>query len=776
MSQLTGWVTGPNRNTPMTAQTSSPERICFEGFEANLHTGELHKSGRKVRLPNQSFNVLAMLLGRAGELVTREELRARLWPTGTFVEYDQSLNAAVNRLREALRDSAEKPRFIETLPKRGYRFIGVIEREIGESLPTRPANSFTRPRAIRSATAPESAHSSAGNTPPSDAHSPTVSYPAKPVYAPTPEAALKAPGTEAAGPTRAGRIVFFAASNAVLLIVVAIFLVGHRSDSERPARAPHEVVPFTTLPGQEVAPTFSPDGSRIAFAWNGEIGNEGQFDLYVKEFGSERLLRLTRHPVKGVVPAWSPDGGSIAFVRVTEDNAEIFLIPALGGTERRVVSGGVAVGHLIRISWSPDGKRIAYPAYASDGSQQIYLLSLDTLQTQPLSPMPECWDALEPAFSPDGTQLALVCTSSWGVYAIYVIGISDGSLRRVTSMMGDPQGLAWAASGGPIVFSNDTGHGGELWEVTLGGRMSQLPFGEDGTSPAVAPKGARIAYVRGQNITDIWRVDLAAAHPEETATRLIYSTRAQRNPRYAEDGTHIAFQSNRSGSTEIWLTDGDGTDPLRLTSFNGAFTDTPSWCSDGRRIAFDSSASGTPAIYVEDINERLPRKVATSRTNLSRPAWSKDCRWLFASDGKPTLYRFPSSGGPAERFTSRPAYNAVALADRVIFSVMEPKGVVLWSSRLGDGAEMPLAGMPRLSYTDAWSANSTGIYYTDSSVRPPTVNFYDFASRTTRTIMTLKTSPVPGGGFGISVSSDGRWLLYSQVDDLQSDIMLGPGS
>ena len=77
--------------------------------------GELHRSGRKVRLPNQSFNVLAMLLGRAGELVTREELRARLWPTGTFVEYDQSLNAAVNRLREALRDSAEKPRFIETL-------------------------------------------------------------------------------------------------------------------------------------------------------------------------------------------------------------------------------------------------------------------------------------------------------------------------------------------------------------------------------------------------------------------------------------------------------------------------------------------------------------------------------------------------------------------------------------------------------------------------------------------------------------------------------------
>jgi len=745
----------------MTAPSSAPERIRFDAFEADLRTGELWKSGRKLRIPNQSFLVLTMLLDRAGQLVTREELRARLWPSGTFVEYDQSLNAAINRLREALRDSAEKPRFIETLPKRGYRFIGSIHRPSGEGAPAVSGDSSKQalvPDAaaqavwVRSGESTEQTPTPAVDTVPADAISPGATRSSR----------------------RIGVVVAAAALTVLLVIAGTVFWVGNHTVSELP---PHrEVVPFTSLPGQELAPTFSPDGSQIAFAWNGETGDDHQFELYVKEVGSERLLRLTDHPAKEIVPAWSPDGGSLAFVRVTEGQAGIFLIPALGGVERPLVSISVALGHVIRISWSPDGKRIAYPAYGRNGAQEVYLVSVDTLQTQPLRLAPECQDAMEPAFSPDGAHLALACTSSYGVYAIYVVGISDGLPKRLISMMGDPQGIAWSHDGRRIVFANDTGRGGELWQVTMEGRPTQLSFGEDGSAPAVAARGERMAYVRARNITNIWRVDLTAASPEESAAKLIYSTRAQHNPRYSDDGKHIAFQSNRSGSMEIWLTDGEGKDPLRLTTFNGSFTDTPTWCSDGRRIAFDSSASGNAAIYIEDIAERLPRKVATSRINLSRPAWSRDCRWLFASDGKPTLYRFPASGGPAQPFTNLPAYYATVLADRVIFSVMESTGLVLWSKSAAGGPEKVLEQMPRLGYGDAWTANSSGIYYTDSSAGQPTLNFYDFAKQTTRRIMTLKKTPVPGGGFGMAVSSDNHWLLYTQVDDLQSDIMLGPSS
>src|SRR3954469_16616462 len=102
------------------------ERVRFGPFEADLQTGELWKSGSRVRLQEQPFQVLAMLLARKGELVTREELRLKLWPADTFVDFDHGLNTAINKLRDALGDSASDPRYIETLARRGYRFIGEV--------------------------------------------------------------------------------------------------------------------------------------------------------------------------------------------------------------------------------------------------------------------------------------------------------------------------------------------------------------------------------------------------------------------------------------------------------------------------------------------------------------------------------------------------------------------------------------------------------------------------------------------------------------------------
>src|SRR4026209_1292222 len=106
---------------------SSSGVVRFGVFEADLRSGELRKNGVKVRLSGQPFEVLSTMLERPGEVITREELQKRLWPDGTFVDFDHSLYNAINKIREALGDSAESPRFVETLARRGYRFIAPVE-------------------------------------------------------------------------------------------------------------------------------------------------------------------------------------------------------------------------------------------------------------------------------------------------------------------------------------------------------------------------------------------------------------------------------------------------------------------------------------------------------------------------------------------------------------------------------------------------------------------------------------------------------------------------
>src|SRR2546427_4289069 len=117
------------------AQTSAPRRILgFGSFEVDLASGELRREGLKVKLQDQPLRLLVLLLERGGEVVTREELRERLWPADTFVDFDHSLNTAVRKLREALGDSAETPRYVETLARRGYRFVAPV----AEPGPTAP--------------------------------------------------------------------------------------------------------------------------------------------------------------------------------------------------------------------------------------------------------------------------------------------------------------------------------------------------------------------------------------------------------------------------------------------------------------------------------------------------------------------------------------------------------------------------------------------------------------------------------------------------------------
>jgi Tol biopolymer transport system component/DNA-binding winged helix-turn-helix (wHTH) protein len=678
-------------------------RIRFGAFEADLGSRELFKDGRRIPLANQSFVALAVLLERPGQLVSREELRRRIWPDNRVVEFDQGLNAVINRLREALGTAPGGESLIETLPRRGYRFAGILPSEDVEAL---------RNRAV--------------------------------VFA-----------------------------FAIVFVLVAVVVAALLTRGNRTASGSLKAEPLTSLIGSEVSPALTSDGEQLLFAWDGAADASGRFDLYSKNMGSERLLRVTRNPATALHAVWAPGAAQIAIARETDHDSGVYVSAPTDGSERLLASASFLDEAFMQLSWSPDGRQVAYAAVESDGWSHIHLVSASGSEKRVLDRPATCADAGLPAFSPDGRRLALVCTSSVAVYDVYVTDQTTGATRSLASMQGNPQGLTWTPKGDALIVANDSGTDSGLWRVALGGGVSRLTRAEGSLGPGVAVAAGHIAFVRANRVVDIWRADLTA--PTRANDNLISSTRTELVPEYSPDGARIAFESTRSGSPEIWIADADGSNPVKLTSLHGPLTGAPSWCPDGRQIAFDSRASGASAVYILDVLEGRPHRLETSIDNLALPVWSQDCRWIIASDGRSALYRVPASGGPAQRFTERRAYRAVVSGSHVIFNVAGEGGVELWSKPVEGGAEGRLEGMVPLRYSDSWTATPLGIFYTSSGTHLPTVSFYDFASHDTRVIRVLEGPPAALGGLGISASKDGHWLLYTRAGKSDADIMMASG-
>ena len=492
----------------------SPRLVRFGTFEVDLPAGEVRKAGVKLKLTGQPFQVLAILLERPGEVVTREELRKRLWPD-TFVDVDHNLNTAINKVREVLGDSAESPRFVETLPRRGYRFIGELEPPV-----------------------------------------PPVKEPvAEPVVTVEPDRGW---------PSRQQWLKIAAGALAIAVVALAT-VVAYRW--HRPLRPQGQealtALPFTALPGQETAPAFSPDGSRIAFAWNGDPGPGTKgFDLYVKAIGSETLLRLTRHPSEWISPAWSPDGTQIAFHRLAGADTGIYVVPALGGPERKLRSTRMpgTWGPMSMISWSPDGKWIAFNNVPGDEHAMMSLLSTETLETERLPNGANCLEQGQPAFSHSGDHLAYWCYRTTGEAGLYSLPLPDGKPKMIGPFRAFPHGLTWSADDEKLIYSHWNTSSFQLGEATVAnGSVKRLAFEGNAHLPTVSPKGDKLAYSSVSASFNLWRRDLL--QPESPAVELIPSSRAQFDAQYSPDGKRIAFASIRSGRQGVWISSDDGQQP-----------------------------------------------------------------------------------------------------------------------------------------------------------------------------------------------------------------------
>ena len=596
-------------------------------FEIDREVGELRKHGALIRLQEQPFRLLCVLIEYPGKVISREELRRRRWPANTFADFDSSLDTATTKVRQALGDSARHPRFIETIPKRGYRFVA----------PVAPVH------------------------PPGEAEATTA--PGQPQKR---EPALGVQAVRHVSQTRRLAYWFTGTMITVVLGLAAFYLV-----SWEPPAAPVNLtaLPLTAFPGTEVNPALSPDGKQVAFAWDGE--KQDNFDIYIcgVPMRSGEPLRVTGSPAHEFAPAWSPDGQKIAFLRQTGgDRGDLLVVSVGGGPEHRVAgirSREIELRRTIALSWSADGQWIA-AAHREPGDQADGIYAFSATGARQRLTIPSIGDHghYMPAFSPRGTALAFCRLTGATASEIHVLPLGAnlapaGVSRSVTGSKGWAARPVWIRDGNSIlhVFSQYAGSQRELRMISLRGSTVQtqaVPIRDEPSELTVG--GTSLVYSRGVRDTNIWRARIPPVGDSPTVPeRLISTTQNDDKPSYSPDGLKIAFTSHRSGSDEIWIANGDGGSPVQMTSFGGPLVGPVRWSPDARQLVFHFRPEGQSDLFVMPALGGSPVRLTRNESDDTTPSYSPDGRWIFfisRRSGQPSVWKMRSNGGPATQVTS----------------------------------------------------------------------------------------------------------------------------
>jgi Tol biopolymer transport system component/DNA-binding winged helix-turn-helix (wHTH) protein len=731
-------------------------RARFGPYEVDLHTHELWKFGTRIKLVGQPFEILSMLLSSPGELVTRDEMRSRLWPSDTFVDFNHGLNAAVNKLRDALSDSAESPRYIETLPRRGYRFISEVEWL--EAQPPAPTLRSSAPTPVEPQPVPQFAFAS---------DLPLEAVPAHSAWR---------------------RYLVGVGLLCSLFITAALFV--HPVSPFGEADAAHAMAEHTRplLAISDTAyPAFSPDGNSIAFRRYAYAGGSG---IYVSSVGSDSAQQLTSNDGDDS-PVWSPDGRLIAFTRRIGRSYSIHIMPSdAGGAEKReaeariktrsvlfraspsasvdqeLSTGGVSLAHG-ELDWSPDGRFIAF-----SGSDGLYLLSRADSTVHRLTEAPQSTQDWGPAFSPDGKKVLFVRDNQLDLSnEIRSVSVGGGDWTQIFSERGKigspPQ---WSYDGRSVIFSSNRNGHPALWRISLDSPAEAIQVSEAGSpawDPAVSRRGYRLAFERLLRSLSIWQIDLTGT---DIRPYLVVSSTSDTDqgpgPQFSPDGKKLAYMSDRSGTMEIWIANRDGSNAYQLTAVGGAGT--PRWSPDSGAIVFDVASNTGPKIVLVNLHDAMPQTLAEGVC----PSFSRDGKWVYFASarlGDWQVWKVPATGGSTVQVTQHGGHAALESLDgQWVFyaknAMAEPE---VWRVPVHGGAESPVP-LVRPGTWASWQVTKKGILFVGPSLgHQASLSFYDFAHQRTTTLAALKRTP-----FWLGATTDGKLVAFDQPGQEQSQAML----
>jgi eukaryotic-like serine/threonine-protein kinase len=577
----------------------------FGPFEVNVTSGELLKNGRRIKLQEQPYRLLVALLENSGEVISREELRHRLWREDTYVDFDGSLRVAVRKLREALGDDADRPRYIETHPGRGYRFIGSLQPP---------------------------------GTPPLQSPPTTI-----------PNDKPKA---------RWARKSWWLAGIAACLISFAVGWRLRQSPAPTPA---WKLTRLTSDTGSSDSPALSPDGKLVAYS--SDRASEGERDLYVKQLSGGDPIRLTSDGAGNTTPDFSPDGTKIVF-RSERDGGGIYEIPAFGGEIHLVARDGL--NPKVSPDGSQVTYWVGAPSVAIGvpGTGAVYVTPLAGGAPRRIGAT--FTDARSPIWASDGKHLLMIGYSSeksydeasldWWLVPINGVGaIRTGAYEALASARLQssedswniaalapqfPYPACWSATDNTVIFSMAIAGTTNLWETAVSPQTGKITGGlrrvTSGAGNEASPScrsGNTLIFAKIEPKIDLWSLpmDLDRGKPKGALERITQGLASRNRVTLTSDGRLAAFSSDQTGQLNIWIRDlATGKESSVASSPIKQLY--PVISGSGGRVAYSAFEKNKRVEYVAAPGG-VPEKLCEGCPFAS--SWSRDEKTLLVISGIP---------------------------------------------------------------------------------------------------------------------------------------------
>ena len=667
-------------------ETEANTVVQFGVFEADLRAGELRRNGARVRLQDQPFQVLAFLLERPGKLVTREELQARLWPADTFVDFDHGLNAAIKRLRDALGDSAENPRFVETLARRGYRLLVPVNPAPLEIIPApqtlprawQESSTASQPRrrwrlplaAAAVLLAGISAGWHAGHRSAASIRFTERRLTGNPENDPVLSAAISPDGRYLAFADRAGLFLRVVANGETHPVVLPdslrpshvnwfpdgshVLLTSASSPSEKPSLWSASV--FGGSP-QKLADngdhgTVSGDGSKIVFL-RGEYGREEIWQMQSDGQQAQKILGQAGDNFQSVV--WSPDSRHIAFVRTVyvhgweEPEASLGICDPVVSKTNYILSSSRLHGPLV---WALDG-RLIYSLGEPPPSQNdsnLWAIKVDAKGNQ-------TWGQPERLTNgPDAKVGASISADSrhllflrWaGAPEIYVAAVkAGGGLGKPQRLSQDERRnmpFAWTPEGKSVIFTSDRDGALHIFKQSIDQPAPDLLVGGDKNAQGARlnPDGSEILYFLNPSPTDADRRTQLMRVPLSGGTsQLVLAELGITNVQCARAPSTVCIFSKFSSNGLVFMT----FDPVAGKEKEFTRIEDPEWYSYNWTLSSDGSTlalSKKHRTQEQAAIRLLPVAGGTERTITLQPwfgigyiDWAADDRSLWVRASSP---------------------------------------------------------------------------------------------------------------------------------------------